>query len=413
MENVQFGSALLGMNNVSQETALPGGAMRDILNFDVTSEGHLTSRAGARRLSTAQSLHSLWSPRSHNFGLYAQGSDLRKLVTQGVSMQATTILQNLAISERVKFYEYADEVFFTNGTDLGVVTDGGARRIGLLEPVNAPTASEYVGSLPAGRYGVAYSYISTTGEESALSLAVFIEATGGIAVDLPNLYPENIASVRIYATLTNGDLLYMAQDVPVGTLVARVQDDQRSKLATTQFMSRMTGGDDISVSNGVLFVSNGKTLRFSEPFNYGLTDKKTGFVSFGSNILFHEPVSDGLYVGTEDGVYFLSGSSPKDFTQRLVGSAPVVSDSICVPASLVSVDPAPADSLVAVWLGVNGFVLGYSGGQVANVQTSNMTLGQHGLGTLVNVTANGVKKVISLVEVATTKSHESASDSFI
>lgn len=412
MENVQFGSALLGMNNVSQETALPDGAMRDILNFDISNTGQLISRAGARRLSTSQSLHSLWSPRSRNFGLYAQGSDLRKLVTQGASMQATTILQDLAISGRIKFYEYADEVFFTNGIDLGVVSNGGARRIGLPEPTNAPTATEYTGALPAGRYGVAYSHISPMGEESALSPAVFIETTGGIALYLPNLYPENVASVRIYATLTNGDLLYMVEDVPIGTLVALIQNEQRSKVASTQFMSRMTGGDDISVSNGVLFVSNGKTLCFSEPFNYGLTDKKTGFVSFGSNILFHEPVSDGLYVGTEDGTYFLSGSSPKDFTQRLVGTAPVVNDSICVLASTVSSDPAPADSLVAVWLGKNGFVIGYPGGQVANVQASNMALGNQGIGTLVNVTTNGVKKVVSIVEAAMT-SHESASDSFI
>lgn len=413
MENVQFGSALLGMNNVSQETALPDGAMRDILNFDVSSEGRLTSRAGARRLSTTSNLHSLWSPRSRDFGLYAQGSDLRKLVTQGASMQATTILQNLALSESVKFYEYANEVFFTNGIDLGVVTANGAQRIGLLSPENAPLLSGYVGALPFGRYAVAFSYVSNTGKESALSPSAFIEAGGGVAVDLPNLYPENVSNIRIYASLTNGDLLYLAQEVPVGTLIARIQDAQRSKLASTQFLSRMTGGGDISVFNGVLFVSNGRTLRFSEPFNYGLTDKKSGFVSFGSNILFHEPVSDGLYVGTEDGTYFLSGASPKDFTQRLVGSAPVVNDSISVPATLVSSEPAPADALVAVWLGKNGFVVGYSGGQIANVQASNMALDKQGIGTLVNVTTNGVKKIVSLVEAVTTKGYESASDSFI
>lgn len=413
MKNVQFGSAPLGMNNVSQETALPDGAMRDILNFDVSNTGKLISRDGARRLSTATGLHSLWSPRSRIFGLYAQGTDLRKLATQGASLQSTVVLSNLNTTDRMKYYEYAGEVFFTNGIDVGVIGSNGAKIIGLTEPASAPTVSAFVGALPSGRYAVAYSYVSGTGEEAALSPASFFDVLdGGLAVDLPNIYPESITNIRVYASLTNGEMLYMAQEVPIGTTTVLIQNEERSKLVTTQFLSRMMGGNDVSVSNGVMFISNGNVLRFSEPYNYGLTDKKTGFVLFGTKILFHEPVSDGIYVGTEDGTYFLSGTNPKDFTQRLIGDAPVVDDSISVPASVLSAEPAPAGALVAVWLGKSGFVVGYPGGQVANIQATNMALNDQGSGTLVNLTTNGVKKVVSLVETATTRSHESASDSF-
>ena len=97
---------------------------------------------------------------------------------------------------------------------------------------------------------------------------------------------------------------------------------------------------------------------------------------------------------------------------RLVGPAPVVDDSISVHASMVSAEPT-SDALVATWLGSSGFVLGYAGGQISNVQAANMSLDGLSAGTLVNVTTNGVNKVVSLQETTETKGYGSASDSFI
>lgn len=64
MKTVSFGSAPLGMDNVAMETALSPKAMRDIMNFDVSNTGILECRAGARRLTTKDKCHSLWSPKT-------------------------------------------------------------------------------------------------------------------------------------------------------------------------------------------------------------------------------------------------------------------------------------------------------------------------------------------------------------
>ncbi len=413
MENVHIGSAPLGMNTVSVETSLPTGAVRDALNFDIDNSGKFISRPGARRLSTASGQHSLWSPRDRSYGLYAHDDQLKLLSVQGASLQSSVLLSGLTNTQRMKYYEYADTVFLTNGVELVVYANGVAKQIGLMQPASAPTVSNYPGAMFEGAYAVAYSYLSPTGEESALSPSAFVIVTdGGLSVEIPSIYPDNVASVRIYATLANGDVLYAVEDVPIGTLVARIQNDQRGKIAETQHLSRMIGGDDISASNGVLYVSNGKVLTYSEPLNYGLTNKKTNFVVFDSNILFHEPVADGLYVGTEDGTYFLSGTSPKDFTQRLVGIAPVVNDSIAVHATSVSTEPA-SDGLVAVWLGQHGFVLGHTGGQISSVQAKNMAIEGINDGVIVNFSVNGIRKIASIQEAIGAKGHESAKDSFI
>lgn len=419
MESVQFGTAPLGMDNVSIETALSVKTMRDILNFDVANTGTLESRAGARRLSTANGMHSLWSPRNKAFGLYALGGSLYRLTPRGVGLASSLVLSGLTPSTRVKFYEYANEVFFTNGHELGVISDTGGRLLGLTEPPSAPTLSDVVGGMPPGRYACAYSFISPEGEESALSPAAFIDTiSGGVAVELPAIFPANVTSARIYATLVNGDLLYMSQDVPVGTTIARVQNENRSQLSPTQLKSRMVGGRAVSVFNGVVYISDGQVLRHSDPFNYGITSKDSGFIPFGSQVLFHEPVVDGIYVGTTDGTYFLAGSGPTEFKQQLVGTGAVATDSISVPGAFVATsmegqtDPVTGE-FVAVWLGEGGFVLGYPGGTVKDVQAKRMALGDQGVGVLVDLTTNGVKKVVTLVEATVTRGSESASDSFI
>lgn len=403
------------------ETALSSKAMRDIVNFDISNTGVLECRAGARRLTTKDKCHSLWSPRDKTFGLFVDDLNLKKLTPiAGGALSTSTVLANLQTNAPMKYYEYAGDVYFTNGEDLGVVTNSGAHRLGMPPSLVPPTLDPIAGGLPPGKYACAFSYITNTGEESALSPAAFLDvADGGILVNLPWEPPERASTVRVYATPTNGDLLYMYQEVPVGTLSVRVQQIPTGKLTSTQYLSQMMGGSDVSVYNGRVYVSRGDVLWASDPFNFGLVDMGSGFISFGARILFHEPVVDGIYVGTTAGVFFLAGGGPKDFRQSLVTSAPVIEASLGLPGAFmaeINTEGRPDPNIgadVAVWLGAHGFVVGYPNGAVKEVQSQHIALGEHGAGSLAVVAANGIRKVVSLVETATRRAGGSASDSFI
>lgn len=412
MATTDIANAKLGMDVRSIETALPRGAMRDIVNFDITDDGTVRTRAGATLLGAAGNAHSLWSPRSRAFGLYAQGATLRKVVDVGGDLQSSQVLAGLTPSLRVKYFEHADDIFFTNNSDFGVVrADGTAGLVGVPSPTGDPVLADAPGGMAPGLYSVAFSYLDALGQESALSRLASIESTaGGIAVTLPPA-PAGTATVRLYATTVNGDLLYQVRDIPAGFLTVLLQDSQRGKAPTTQGKARLTGGSDVSIYNGVAFISQGPLLRYSEPFYFGITDLARNFISFGSPILFHEPVADGIYVGTEAGTYFLGGTGPGAFTQRRVGSAPVVADSITMPASQLDPDLGNAnDGNVAVWLSTDGFVLGFDGGAARAVQEERISLARHGAGSLVALAQNGIKQVVSLVE-ATLVGNGSAKDS--
>ncbi len=402
MATTEIANAVLGIDLLSESTALPEGAMRDVVNMDIHAKGNTSTRAGSALVGMMPGAHSLWSPKSRAFGLFFQGGALYRLTDKAGTLTTTLLMDGLRPSLQGKYYEYAGEVFFTNGTDLGrVQVDGTAKLLGLPTPQAEPTLAAVTGGMTPGRYGVAFSYIDALGQESGLSPMAFFDApTGGLMVSFPPA-PAGVDRVRVYATTANGDMAYSAGEVPAGFTTMVLASAERGKAPTTAQMQRMTGGSDVSVFNGVAFVSQGSVLRYSEPFYYGITAPLGNFITFNAPILFHEPVTDGLYVGTTGGTYFLSGGAPAAFTQRLVGPAPVMSDSITIPGSML--DPelgAQAQSDVVVWLSSDGFALGFDGGVVRAVQASRIHLNQHGDGAMFARTHNGIKQVISLVETA-------------
>lgn len=394
--------ALLGIDLLSKSTDLPEGAMRDVVNMDIHATGSTSTRAGSTLVGMMPGAHSLWSPESRAFGLFFQGGALYRLTDKAGVLTTTLLLDGLRPSLQGKYFEHAGEVFFTNGTDFGrVQVDGTAKLLGLPTPQSEPTLAAVAGGMTPGRYGVAFSYIDALGEESGLSPMAFGDAPmGGLMATFPPT-PEGVNRIRVYATTANGDMAYAVGEVPAGFSGWVLASNDRGKTPTTAQMQRMTGGSDVSVFNGVAFVSQGSTLRYSEPFYYGITAPLSNFISFNAPILFHEPVTDGLYVGTAGGTYFLSGGAPAAFTQRLVGPAPVMSDSITIPGSMLDAElGALAQSRVVVWLSVDGFALGFEGGVVRAVQSSRINLNQHGDGAMFSRTHNGIKQVVSLVESA-------------
>lgn len=401
MKNFEIGDATLGIDMLSDETSLPKGAMRDAVNVDIDVYGNWSRRKGARRLSTTSGAHSLWGSRDRTFGLYAQNDLLRKMAMVDGQPAVKTLLSGLWLSERMSFYEYADEVFFTNGHDLGVVNSAGARLLGVEDPAGAPglTALQ-VGALAAGRYAVAYSYVDARGEESGLSPATFIElsANGGIRTALP--FTLNADKIRVYVTSTNGDIMYLNTTVPMGQGSVDLLDNTLSKAVDTQFKHRMPPGEIVRAYNGRLLVASGSVLTFSEPYRYGLTDRRHNFVHFQAPIRIVEPVVDGVYVGTSEAVYFLAGGGPGQFQQSMVSTnVPVAHCSTTIlPAMLEDDVERAGDSPVALWLGRVGYSLGMPGGAVKDVQSERIVLPVYDSGSIAAFTHDGMKQVVSITK---------------
>jgi hypothetical protein len=419
LKNIPIASFPLGIDQLSDETSIPKGAARDMLNVDADNDGGFSTRSGFELVSAMTDAHSLWGSRDGSFGLYVHGALLKRMVVNDDVPLSATILTGLTLGAAMSFFEHANEVFFSNGHQLGVVTRTSCRLLGVQDPDPPGVAYSAAGTLPAGKYSLACSYVRADGEESGLSAQVDITlaAAGGLTVTLPNsAAAAGAVDVRIYCTPANGDVLYLAATAPVGLTDIFLGSLDLSKVADTRHLRRMPPGTAVRVFNGRLFTSRGDVLWFSEPFRYGLTSPRHNFVRFNSAITMIEPVMGGVFVGTQEAVYFLQGDGPGGFKQGLVSvNAPFQGSSTLVPTSALPKKLAEQGAgFAAVWLGAHGYSVGLPSGTALDVQSDRINLSKiEGVNRAVHFVKDGIKQVLSIVESTASAGPGSAVDSSI
>lgn len=409
----------LGIHMMADETSLPKGACRDAKDIDIDVYGNFRSRAGFKRVGAFAEAHSLWGSRDQSFGLFMNGRELRRLVVQNGVPASAVIMNMLTPSTRASFFEYDDRVFFTNGHELGAVTRKAAWLVGVDDPPGAVVDPLTFGTLPAGKYNVAYSYVLASGEESGLSeiVPVTLQQQGGFEVLVPPVttFNSGAAKVRIYCTPQNGDVLYqVAEFAPRMSGMYDVAEWKQGKQADNVQLHRMPAGEIVRAFNGRLMTTQGNVLTFSQPFRFGLTSRRHDFVQFESPIHFIEPVAGGVYVGVRDGaVYFLSGGGPNDFRMSAVSSNRAVKygSTLVAPAALNKKLAEKFDSFCCVWLGANGYSIGLPDGNVIDSQADSITIDEPGTAYTTAITNRGVRQVLSVVESSASAGQGAAVDS--
>jgi hypothetical protein len=123
--------------------------------------------------------------------------------------------------------------------------------------------------------------------------------------------------------------------------------------------------------NGRIYLASGRALWATELYLYDFVDKTKNYKFFESDIQVVGSVTDGIYVGTLDGIYFLSGefNAMRRVTLSSYGAIP--GSLVYVPAELVNPnvpDQATAASKNAVmFMTTSGLVVGLDGGELMNL----------------------------------------------
>ena len=120
-----------------------------------------------------------------------------------------------------------------------------------------------------------------------------------------------------------------------------------------------------------MFIAEGKVLWWSEPFNFDIYNKAESFVQFFDDIVMIQPVDNGIFVSTEKKTYFLGGADPKAFELKEAAQYPSIEWSNTiekVDASEIGID----GGLCAVWASREGAILGFSTGQILNLNKNKV-----------------------------------------
>lgn len=127
--------------------------------------------------------------------------------------------------------------------------------------------------------------------------------------------------------------------------------------------------------NGRIYLAAGKTVWATELYNYDLVDATKNFLQFEDNVTVMGTVTDGIYVGTEQNVYFLSG--PKFPLSRIAvmnygayfGSLQVVPAELFIPEQQ---RPAMISKNAVTFMTKSGLVVGFDNGVLNNLTQSTV-----------------------------------------
>lgn len=128
--------------------------------------------------------------------------------------------------------------------------------------------------------------------------------------------------------------------------------------------------------SGRIYMAAGRVLWATELYSYDFVDKNAGYKYFEAPITMVAAVGDGVFVGTEEGLWFMSGPNFGDMKRRRVMDSPVIPGSVVsVPGELgnppqvgLSAD-TPAEVSV-MFMTDTGICVGGDGGQTTNLTES-------------------------------------------
>jgi hypothetical protein len=134
-------------------------------------------------------------------------------------------------------------------------------------------------------------------------------------------------------------------------------------------------GTDVAFHAGRMWVAEGDTLWYSEPFGFNYFDLAGCYFKFNSQIRTVRPVKEGLFVSDEVATYYFRGvGDPKEYYKIKVADYPIVQYSdvkffgklVLYQGGEVSVDCSFGD-LSAMWMSEKGICYGGYDGTFKNL----------------------------------------------
>jgi hypothetical protein len=128
--------------------------------------------------------------------------------------------------------------------------------------------------------------------------------------------------------------------------------------------------DYLAYLNGRIYLASGPTLWATELYLYDYVDKTRTFISFESDITGIGVVTDGMYVGTTEAVYFLSGPFGSMSRIKLADVGMIPGSIIEVPADVVRGNSSSRNAVM--FMTRFGVFVGLDGGIASNLTQSRV-----------------------------------------
>ena len=343
------------------------GDLSVALNVDIDDALRLHSRKGHSAVVVAGVDRDLWADSGACFGV---GSNVLKQILPDYS--TVTLRSGLTASRPLSYVRFGDSVFYANGAENGCVVNGANRTWGIAVP-SAPLVTAASGTLRAGKYQVAVTYLRDDGQESGACRAIVIALAdaGGLSVSSISVSADpSITHKNIYVSATNGKPLYRAGTIANAATTFAVSDAPKKVLPLeTQFWGPPSVGNLVGRVGARLLVAVGSRLYPSEPYAPELFDLRKG-IPFSSAITMLETVehrTEGCWIGTTESVVWLHGDEPEKWEYDIAADYGVIPGTLYYMDGEVMGDGSAAGDSIAFFATTRGLGVGLPGGKFQNL----------------------------------------------
>lgn len=350
-----------GINNVLPEHRQGASDLRRAENVNIGLTGEITRRGGFTEVSD-QCHKNLW--QADGFMLATCGSVLTAIHPDG----ARHVIHPALGYARVWYCNLPDgRTTFTNGLIQGV-TDGlvGAER-SIPSPVSLGIHSAAFGALHAGeyRYYLTHVRLSDRLEGPAISSGMVEISDGGLRLDaLPQIDGH---AINVYLSGRDGEGAYLATTTTDTAVECTGANHDLVLPCRTLGAQPFPVGTITAAWRGRVLVAVGDALWASRPSAPHLCDWRD-FKPMGARITAVQPVGEGVYVGTDDDLIFLSGSSWNDLAFVPMKTGPVVLGSgVEAPGGQIKVGDGTGSGDAMICIAGGEVVAGMQGGQVVSL----------------------------------------------
>jgi hypothetical protein len=401
-----------GIRNTTSEERFRTGDLYSAVNVELDNTGKLLSRKGYTVVNPAAGLHSLYANQS--VVLVAESSTLKRVEND----YSLTTVGSLGSGNPVSYDTVVDDVFLSNGTVSKVLRGGALYQWGVEPPRGQPTASAVGGSLPAGVYQYAMTFVREDGHVSGTGVAgqVTLPSMGGIKFsDMEVSTNPAVRGKILWLSSANGTTMFLhAQVLNVDTTVT-VTDGHGGVPLRTQFADVAPVGSIVRYHGGRMYVVCDDVVFYSDPYELELFRYETNFLRFPGKVAVFEPVNDGVFVATVDtvaeetsgGTWFLRGLDPDQFRPEQKF------DYGAVPGTSLQVNAGDLESpnegevegqqggKAALWSSRAGVVAGYDGGAARNLTAAKYGLPAAQRGASMMRRARGYSTFVSALQGTT------------
>ena len=360
-----------GINNVVPSHRLKQTELAVATNVDIGLTGELKRRSGYSSVLAACHKN-LW--QADGFMLATvEGNDLKAFVPGGSYTTVSAALGPL----RVWYCNLPDgRTTFSNGLINGITAGGAAVSWGVPIPASLGAAANVAGSLFAGDYQYQLTHVRLSDglESGPLYSNPIPISSGGIALTgLPVLAGHK---TNVYLTGANGGQGYLAGSTVTSSFSYTGANDALVLPCRTDYLSPAPVGTVTAFWRGRVLVAVGPVLWASMAGRWQHFNLRRDFKQFSANITLIQPVDNGVFIGTEEELCFLSGTEFDKLSYvRVVNGRTVLGSGVAVRGELIKQREGGGLGNAMICIADGVIVAGFSDGQIVRMTEGVYTTG--------------------------------------